>query len=1172
MHCVRHYCLSSSDRHLASAERDWQMIALSTLNIERQEHHHQVSSSVHVSSPSPLIFQEGSAFYLNGATWLYALINLTPMLAVSERQHIFKYSLYLADMLARRTWLSVDKLQWLDSKSHILLIWEWACDAMGSLLAISRSETPACSAIIHLVNSVTRRDADSSNIRLECLVDLIRKFSAFKSTWQSGCGYSLLAKLLTLASAASEPLRIIEIHHAVACTYSMLPCCHQCESKKIRSSCLSVLKHNCCDAATADICARLCSINATSLTVSLSHIRSSVYSIYHMACARVAIILPFLLNGQGIPFLAPSVFECETLRAKITDIFTNSQFPETVLKLRQFIEGLKPKWNGSVQHDCNHNQLSSSSSVPLSAEFRSPAKNAPATVGEQAAFFSCNGDVDGLAFNSFLLMLIIFEGSHHFGNGNVASGSNNCDKEKHDSSGFNFSSYSHLPSFAQTIHASSVIAAVLRSFRFRGGIDKRSCSLTAELIPRVVFLWLCGDPCIPFSFVGTSYDPTKCAAALICCVAKGLISFGSFTVWLLYPALVHMSKCDRTKECRRMLTLASRHKQKHPYLDLESSQNISLAIENAAKHETSVQFWLELIRIVSDSKIGGKHSGSVTDWDARTVRDMLNDVALTDDIMLDFSAEKTLASGACVSVNNGQKNIVANQIAQIMIDISLNGPSSDTNHVSTNSMHHLSSLFHAHVLACATCDPFDEFQDDSSSSEFSKASQSDIFISTKLQELRMAVSSYTLSDALIFAESYGHDDLGSASGNANTGPSLQTLIAMHYTSPVFISRVSKFFIAAVEIGLVLIGSGTVPSFAAAVILRKLCPTLTSRYFNHMLLLVSSADIPNSSCKTPSSHDHCHPLFAPLDHALPLLHHCACSHNFCTWAKLSSSHAASALREKVAGCSTTTTSSDFCSAFDSKDDAVSNIANHCSSITVSAFLRTLHLELGLGAIIRSEKVGEHVCAQQHELISLLHTRICQSAISRGGDESIMNGCCSSVSLWRCEAFRDLNCSFMELGCSPSLILTSLGVIASRISACDAIFESVTTITLQQTTLHATPTSTSGILSDDQAHFEHPHNGYLHQHVRNKIQRVDEDEDVSLTDDERDDVFQEDIPGGVTGHDSQSGSRQQLVGASMYSDLCVLPDFSHDACWSKLHDALLLLPTAVRRLPLPERFCL
>ena len=157
--------------------------------------------------------------------------------------------------------------------------------------------------------------------------------------------------------------------------------------------------------------------------------------------------------------------------------------------------------------------------------------------------------------------------------------------------------------------------------------------------------------------------------------------------------------------------------------------------------------------------------------------------------------------------------------------------------------------------------------------------------------------------------------------------------------------------------------------------------------------------------------------------------------------------------------------------------------------------------------------------------------------------------------------------MELGCSPSLILTSLGVIASRISACDAVFESVATVTLQQTTLHAIPTSTSGILSDDQAHFELPHNDYLHQHVRNKIHRVDEDEDISLTDDARDDVFQEDIPGGVTDHDSRSGSRQQLVGASMYSDLCVLPDFSHDACSSKLHDALLLLPTAVRHLPLP-----
>jgi hypothetical protein len=1178
MLCLRNYCISTSDQYLAKAEREWQVMAASSLDMQTLNESHETSISSPFSSSSHLMFQEGSAFYRNGSIWLGAIMNLMPMLSVCERRHIFNYSLYLADNLTRREWFSADKMQWLDNKLPILLMWEWACDSIGTLLVASASDVLAASVLTQLLDLITSRDADASNIRFECFVDLLRKLSAFKLTWQSGGGYCLLAKLLMLASATSEPLRVIEVHFSIACVYSMTPGCRLCETKGMRNHFEPSLKRSCCDAATADICARLCSSNSSSLMASLSHIRSSVYSIYHVVCLRAAVIIPSLLRGHNLPFLASTDFNYDTLRAKITDIFLNSKFPEAVLKLRQFIEGLKPKWNASVQHFCNDQQVPSSSSALQSTEFRTPARNAPATVGEQAALFACNGDVDGMAFNSFLMMLIVFEGSNYFGIASVSLQSDDGEAEKGNScktsGASNFSTFSLLPSFVHTCHASSVIAAVLRSFRFRGGIDKRSCSLTADLIPRAVFLWLSEIPCISLSFVGTSYDPARCAAALICCVSKGLISFGSFNVWLLYPALQHLSKYDRTKECHRLLALASNMKQKYSHLDVESSQSMRLAIDNAANNEASVQFWLELIRIVSDSKVGGSHSGIVPDWDARAVRDMLNDVAPSEEDMSDFLVESIAAPGPSILITTScHKHIVANQIARIMIDVSLHGSNkcvSDAKNCSNDFMGRLSLLFYSHVLACTTCDPFDDDQDNASCSSVSTASTTDAFLSIKLQEFRSSVSSCALSDALIFSQNRDHDDFSNnCSKITSTGPSLQTLMAMNYTSAQFISRVSKFFIAAVEIGLVLIGSGTVPAFAAATALRKLCPTLTSRYFNHMLLLDTPADTTNYSCQHSSPCHNYNPqssLFAPLDHALPLLHHCACSQHFYSWANFSASHAASALRERSTEFSSINSDHDASGVFDADNDAIRGIAHHCSSMMVSTLLRKLHLELGLDATIQSEIVGEHVYIQEHDLVALLHEWICESAVSSGADKSIYNGSRSSVSMWRCEAFRDLNCSFMELACSPSLMLTSLGVVASRLSACDVIFQHISSVTWQQATLHLSPSSASKVMNDDNAHLERPKHDHLHLKLDWSMrQRVFEYEDVSLTDDEHDDANHEEIPDSCNNHDLQFIDLQQRVGTPLHEGLTsMFPDFSTEVCRRKLHDAIMLLPTAVSSL--------
>ena len=1165
---------------MAIAEREWQIMAAEMCDFvlsEQVQQHNAPSASLSLSSSSRLQFQEGSDFYLNGAVWLRTLLCLIPKLTVKERLHALQHSLYLADMLARREWPSVDKSQWLDSKLPILLIWEWTSDCLGALLVVPESNAPACAAITHLINSVTSRDADSSSIRLECIVDLIRKLSAFKSTWQSGGGYCLLSKLLMLASSTHEPLRIVELHLAIDCTYSMMPCCRLCAKQGSQKPSESFKKRSCCDAAAADTCARLSGASSASLNASLSQIRSTVHSIYNAACARVAILLPPFLMGQGFPFLASNSFDSDALRTKISDIFVNVQFPEAVLKLRLFIEGLKPKWNTNVQHFFNVKDDALSSSASSSVESSIPARRSPATAGEQVTYCLYNGDVDGSVFNAFLMMLVVFEGSNHFGiviPGGLKHDTENS-KSRESGSNVNLPSCDHLPSFARSCHASSVIAAVLRSFRFRGGIDKRSCSLATDLIPRAVFLWLSQLPSIALSFSGASYDPAKCAAAFISCVAKGLISFSSFVVWLLYPALRYRySNLDRTKACQRLLALASSQKRMNSHLDFESSRCMSQAIDNSAKNEVAVIFWLELIRIVSDSQVGGSHSGLVAEWDAKAVRDMLNDVTLpTKWDALDFSFEEIAASRFSVNVIHSQKSNAANQIACIMMDASQYGTESCINGSKTCSidyMSRLSSLFYSHVLACTTRDPFDNIDQDASSPNPLQTS-TDSFITSQLQEIRGTVNSCALSDALIFAQKHYNDSLGSGktSDGGSTAPSMQTIIAAHYTSAPFISRLSKFFTTAVEVGLVLVGSNTISTAAVATVLHQLCPTLASRYFSHMLLLIPAADLTNNLQDTSrkfftlENGSPLSPLFAPLDHALPLFHHCASCHNFHTWASVSASHAASALRHEVTCSSTIFTGNDSSNKLNFNSETVYVVAHHCSSISVSAVLRNLHAEYGLGATLCIQEVGKFMYVQQHELVSQLQEWIYKYDAHDRVDKTIMNSNWSSMSMWRCEAFRALNCSFMELACSPSLIISSVGIVASRISSFDLIFQDLSTVMWQQATSRFNPASAGFVSSDEKVNPE-LYKKVQHHEVQTKAQHVFDVEDSSLTDDEYDCTCCEEAPSSASYRNlTDLHSEQHIESSSHLNFTDVYSNISNESCWQKLHASVMLLPTAVRQ---------
>jgi hypothetical protein len=1168
---------------MAIAEREWQIMASNICEFLHSERIQQVqvpSASPSLSRSSRLQFQKGSDFYLNGAVWLRALLCMVPKLTVKERLHAVQHSLYLADLLARREWPSVDKSQWLDSELPILLIWEWACDSLGALLFLPESNAPAFSAIIHLIDSVTSRDADSSSIRMECIVDLIRKLSACKSTWQSGGGYCLLSKLLLLASSTPEPLRIIELHFAIDCIYSMMPCCRACAERGFQTRTEWFKKRSCCDASAVYTCSRSSGANSASLNASLSQFRSSVYSIYNVACARIAILLPPFLMGQGFPFFATNSFDCDALCAKIRDIFVNVQFPEAVLKLRLFIEGLKPKWNTPVQHISKVKYDTSTSSALPSVEFPIPARCSPATAGEQAAICLYNGDVDGSVFNALLMMLVVFEGSNHFGSatsiieGGLNHGNTESSKNSESNSSVNFTSDDHLPSFSHSCHASSVIAAVLRSFRFRGGIDKRSCSLAIDLIPRAVFLWLSQVPSIPFSFSGASYDPAKTAAALISCVAKGLISFGSFVVWLLYPALQYrFSNLDRTKVCRRLLALAASYKRTKSHLEIESPQWMSQAIENSAKNEVAVELWLELIRIVSNSQVGGSHSGIVSEWDAKAVHHMLNDVELLTKDELGFSLEEVAPSISSVNVVHSQKSSAANQIARIMKDASLHGTKDGTNGSTTcriNCMSRLSSLFYSHVLACTTCDPFENIDQDASSPNPSHI-PTDSFIANQLQEIRETVSSSALSDALIFAQNYDNGSLssGKQSDSGSDVPSLQTVIAAHYMSAQFISRVSEFFTTAVEVGLLLVGSGIISVEAAATILHKLCPTLASRYFNHVLMLIPAADLKRNLKDTSLKLFTCEddsplsPVFAPLDHALPLFHQSACCHNFHAWARISASHAASALRLKNSCTLSIFAGNNSSSALHFDAEILSIVAHHCSSISVSALLRHLHVEYELGATFCLEVVGETLHAKQHELVYQLQEWICKYDASNGVDEGIINSNCSRMSMWRCEAFRALNCSFMNLACNPSLILSSVGVVASRISAFDLIFQDLSAFLWQQATTRFNPASAGIVLGDKKVKSLHM-NKISRNEVQTQVQHVSDDEDISLTDDEYDCTSCEEAPNSAINRNLIDHQSQQYVETSSNSYFTdVHSNISNDSCWQKLHAAVLLLPTAVSR---------
>jgi hypothetical protein len=282
--------------------------------------------------------------------------------------------------------------------------------------------------------------------------------------------------------------------------------------------------------------------------------------------------------------------------------------------------------------------------------------------------------------------------------------------------------------------------------------------------------------------------------------------------------------------------------------------------------------------------------------------------------------------------------------------------------------------------------------------------------------------------------------------------------------------------------------------------------------------------------------------------------------------------ASALRDKLNGLSSIDSNFGASSVCDVNDDAISNIAHHCSSILVSTLLRKLHLELGLGATVHSETVGDHVFAQQHDLVSQLQEWICKSADFGVGDTNVINSSSSSsVSVWRCEAFRDLNCNFMELACSPSLVLSSLGVVASRISACDKIFEDVTTVTLQQTTLHTFPLLSSTVLSAEQTHLERSQTDHLHPQDQNNHERVAEAEDVSLTDDENDAPIHGEFPDSSINVDSRVAGLEQHIGVCMSPGrVSMFPDFSTETCCRNLQDAILLMPTAVGHHAVPRTF--
>ena len=190
-------------------------------------------------------------------------------------------------------------------------------------------------------------------------------------------------------------------------------------------------------------------------------------------------------------------------------------------------------------------------------------------------------------------------------------------------------------------------------------------------------------------------------------------------------------------------------------------------------------------------------------------------------------------------------------------------------------------------------------------------------------------------------------------------------------------------------------------------------------------------------------------------------------------------------------------------------------------------------------------------QQHDLVTALQEWMCKCAVSGGGSKCIIAGGCSSVSIWRCETFRDLNCSFMEIACGPSLLLASLGVVSARLAACDVVLQEVSSVTWQQATLNHNSAADAGAISCDEfTQSDHIRNGSCAHQEQSRTQR--DTENISLTDDEEDASSFGEFP-------SSSNLQSEHISFHILNNL---PNFSSDACWHKLHSAILLLPTAVR----------
>ena len=264
------------------------------------------------------------------------------------------------------------------------------------------------------------------------------------------------------------------------------------------------------------------------------------------------------------------------------------------------------------------------------------------------------------------------------------------------------------------------------------------------------------------------------------------------------------------------------------------------------------------------------------------------------------------------------------------------------------------------------------------------------------------------------------------------------------------------------------------------------------------------------------------------------------------------------------CSSTIfTGNDSSNMLNFNAETVCVVAHHCSSISVSAVLRNLHAEYGLGATLCIQEVGKFMYVQQHELVSQLQEWIYKSDAHDRVDKTFMNSNWSSMSMWRCEAFRALNCSFMELACSPSLIISSVGVVASRITSFDLIFQDLSTVMWQQATSRFNSASAGFVSSDEKVNPE-LYKKVQHHEVQTKAQHVFDIEDSSLTDDEYDCTCCEIAPSSASYRNlTDLHSEQHIESSSHLNFTDVYSNISHESCWQKLHASVMLLPTAVRQ---------